>query len=165
MLLEPNRTPYDLRWRMLGTDVRVHPLFWLVSAVLGWNWYSMRGGGIGYLLLWVFCCFVSVLLHEFGHVLVGRLFGSDGHIVLYSFGGLAVGSSDLRRRWQRVLVLFGGPGAQLVLAGDGVEGAGTVVDREILDWQERVRCQLHLDVPGRGRVIEGEAVLVLPPMD
>ena len=53
----------------------------------------------------------------------------------------------------------------LVLAGDGVEGGGTVVDREILDGQERVRCQLHLDVPGRGRVIEGEAVLVLPPMD
>jgi len=53
----------------------------------------------------------------------------------------------------------------LVLAGDGVEGGGTAVDREILDGQERVRCQLHLGVPGRGRVIEGEAVLELPPMD
>jgi 3-hydroxybutyryl-CoA dehydratase len=50
----------------------------------------------------------------------------------------------------------------LVLAQDSVEGGGTVVDREILDGQERVRCQLHLDVPGRGRVLEGEAVLVLP---
>jgi hypothetical protein len=28
-----------------------------------------------------------------------------------------------------------------------------------------VRCQLHLDVPGRGRVIEGEAVLVLAPSE
>jgi len=46
-----------------------------------------------------------------------------------------------------------------------VEGGGTAVDREILDGQERVRCQLHLGVPGRGRVIEGEAVLELPPMD
>jgi 3-hydroxybutyryl-CoA dehydratase len=50
----------------------------------------------------------------------------------------------------------------LVLAQDSVEGGGTIVDREILDGQERVRCQLHLDVPGRGRVLEGEAVLVLP---
>ncbi len=115
MFLEPNRTPYDLRWRMLGTDVRVHPLFWLVSAFLGWSFYTMRGGGVGYLALWVLCCFVSILLHEFGHVLVGRLFGSDGHIVLYSFGGVAVGSSNLRPRWQRVLVLFGGPGSQLLL--------------------------------------------------
>jgi Zn-dependent protease len=117
VFLEPNRTPYDLRWRMLGTDVRVHPLFWLVSAVLGWGAYSGPGGNVGYLLLWVLCCFVSILLHEFGHVLVGRLFGSHGHIVLYSFGGLAIGSSELRARWQRVLVLFAGPAAQLVLAG------------------------------------------------
>ena len=50
----------------------------------------------------------------------------------------------------------------LVLAGDSVEGGGSVIEREILDGQERVRCQVHLDVPGRGRVLEGEAVLVLP---
>ena len=53
----------------------------------------------------------------------------------------------------------------LVLAEDSVEGGGSVVDREILDGQERVRCQVHLDVPGRGRVLEGEAVLVLPSSD
>ena len=50
----------------------------------------------------------------------------------------------------------------LVLAQDRVEGGGTIVDHESLDGQERVRCQLHLEVPGRGRVLEGEAVLVLP---
>jgi acyl dehydratase len=53
----------------------------------------------------------------------------------------------------------------LVLAEDSVEGGGGVVDREILDGQERVRCQVHLGVPGRGRVLEGEAVLVLPSDD
>ena len=53
----------------------------------------------------------------------------------------------------------------LVLAGDGVEGGGTVIDHDILDRQERVRCQLRLDVPGRGRVLEGEAVLMLPTAD
>jgi 3-hydroxybutyryl-CoA dehydratase len=50
----------------------------------------------------------------------------------------------------------------LVLAQDSVEGGGTIAGREIVDGQERVRCQLHLEVPGRGRVLEGEAVLVLP---
>lgn len=49
----------------------------------------------------------------------------------------------------------------LVLAGDRVEAGGRVIDREILDGQERVRCQVWLDVSGRGRVLEGEAVLVL----
>jgi Zn-dependent protease len=52
-----------------------------------------------------------------GHVLAGRLFGRDAHIVLYSFGGLAIGSTDLPRRWQRVIVLLAGPGSQLALFG------------------------------------------------
>jgi Zn-dependent protease len=115
VFLEPNRTPYDLRWRMFGTDVRVHPLFWLFSAVLGWREYSKPGGSVGYLALWVGCVFVSVLLHEFGHIFMGRLFGADGHIVLYSFGGLAVGSNRLSRRWQRMAVAFAGPAVQLLL--------------------------------------------------
>jgi acyl dehydratase len=73
------------------------------------------------------------------------------------------------------MVLAAFPGARLVslrtrllglvLAGDSVEGGGSVVDREILDGQERVRYQVHLDVPGRDRVLEGEAVLILPASD
>ena len=53
----------------------------------------------------------------------------------------------------------------LVLAEDSLEGGGSVIDREILGGHERVRCQVHLDVPGRGRVLEGEAVLVMPAAD
>jgi Zn-dependent protease len=112
-LLEPEETRYDLRWRMLGTAVRVHPMFWLVSLILGFDaWIQV---GTIYPFLWVACVFVSVLLHEFGHVLMGRLFGSRGYIVLYSMGGLAVGSNALSRRWQRILVLLAGPGIQLLL--------------------------------------------------
>jgi Zn-dependent protease len=114
-LLEPARTQFDLKWRMFGTDIRVHPMFWLVSALLG---PSPRGReGLLILLVWVVCVFFSILLHEFGHVLMGRLFGSRGHIVLYSFGGLAIGSSDLSRRWQRIAVSFAGPGIQLAFWG------------------------------------------------
>jgi Zn-dependent protease len=112
-LLEPEETRYDLRWRMLGTRIRVHPMFWLMSLVLGYNAFIPLG--VGYLLLWVVCVFASVLLHEFGHVWAGRLFGSHGHIVLYSFGGLAIGSNALDRRWQRIVVLLAGPGIQLAL--------------------------------------------------
>jgi Zn-dependent protease len=108
----PQPTPLDLHWRMFGIDVRVHPFFWLMSVLLGWYWSDR---GLEYLLIWVLCVFVSILIHELGHVLMGRLFGSEGHILLYSFGGLAIGSSNLRSRWQRILVLLAGPGAQFVL--------------------------------------------------
>jgi 3-hydroxybutyryl-CoA dehydratase len=83
------------------------------------------------------------------------------------------GPSTMAMAVNMVLAAF--PGARLtsfrsrllgmVLAGDSVEGGGSVLDHEIVDGQERVRCQVHLDVPGRGRVLEGEAVLILPAAD
>jgi Zn-dependent protease len=109
------RTPLDLNFRLFRIPIRVHPLHWVISAVLGQDWF--RVGGFWYLVLWIFCVFFSILIHEMGHVLMGRVFGSNGEIVLYSFGGLAIGSNDLRRRWQRILVLFAGPGAQFLLFG------------------------------------------------
>jgi stage IV sporulation protein FB len=111
---EPQPTAFDLHWRMFGIDVRVHPLFWVMSAVLGWGWSS---SGLGYLLLWVLCVFVSILLHEVGHVVMGWAFGSRGYIVLYTFGGLAFNARAVRERWQRILVSFAGPLIQLVLFG------------------------------------------------
>jgi Zn-dependent protease len=114
----PPETPWDLRFRLFGVDVRVHPFFWLLSVLLGWGAYEEGGGavrGLVFLLAWTACVFVSILLHEFGHVFVGWYFGSKGHIVLYTFGGLAIGSNRLARRWQRVAVLIAGPGIQLLL--------------------------------------------------
>ena len=115
-LLEPAETQFDLRWNMFGVPVRVHPMFWLMTAFLGWNLTS-RDNGLRLLLLWIICVFVSILLHELGHVFVGRFFGSRGHIVLYSFGGLAVGSKALASRWQRIAVSLAGPLVQLLLFG------------------------------------------------
>jgi Zn-dependent protease len=113
--MEPPETPYDLRWRMLGVRVRVHPFFWLAAAVLGWQWTQPPDGNFILLLLWIGAVFVSILIHEFGHVLTGWYFGSKGHVILYTFGGLAVGSSRLSARWQRILVTLAGPIAQLLL--------------------------------------------------
>jgi Zn-dependent protease len=110
-LLEPAQTPYDLRWRMFGISVRVHPLFWLISAILGWSWQQL---GFEYLVFWVGCVFLSILIHELGHVWMGKLFGADGHIVLYGMGGLAIGSKDLSSRWKRIAVSFAGPLIQFI---------------------------------------------------
>jgi len=105
-LFEPARTQFDLNFRIFGIDVRVHPMFWLVTAILGSGFERL---GIEYLVSWIVLVFFSILIHELGHVLMGRMFGSFGHIVLYGFGGLAIGSSNLERRWQRNLVYVAGP--------------------------------------------------------
>ena len=107
-------TPYDLKWRMFGIHVRVHPLFWVIAALLSQSWLTV---GIPHILISMFCIFFSILIHELGHVVVGRYFGSHGHIVLWAMGGLAIGSNHLSSRWQRVAVLFAGPFAQFLLLG------------------------------------------------
>jgi stage IV sporulation protein FB len=114
MFFEPVETPYDLHWRLFGVDIRINPWFWVMSAALGWSRLSM---GTPFLVIWIVCVLVSILVHEFGHVMVGRLFGSDGHIVLYSFGGLAVGSVQVPGWWKRILVCLAGPMAGFLLWG------------------------------------------------
>lgn len=114
MLINPAGTPYDLNFRLFGTYIRVHVSFWIFSAILGWN-LVRQDDGILLLLIWVACCFISILLHEFGHVWAGKAFGSHGDILLYSFGGLAIGASNLRSRWQRIAVYLAGPAIQLLL--------------------------------------------------
>jgi stage IV sporulation protein FB len=114
LLMEPNETPYDLRWRMFGISVRVHPMFWLISLIMGANTLKL---GFQYLLIWVACSFASILIHELGHVWMGQIFGSRGHIVLYGFGGLAIGSNQLDLRWQRIAVCFAGPLAGFAFLG------------------------------------------------
>jgi Zn-dependent protease len=120
LLADPSPTSFDLRFRLFGTDVRIHPLFWLITAVFGWSWSILKvlpGNGLGEVALWIACVFFSVLLHEFGHVWMGRVFGAKGHIVMHSMGGLAIGAANVPYRWQRILVSAAGPGIQLILFG------------------------------------------------
>src|SRR5450755_602004 len=110
------RTRSDLSFRLGDIPVRVHPYFWLTTALLGLN---TRLSGIDiliYLLIWTAIVFVSISVHELGHVLMGRYLGSRGHIILTGMCGLAVGSSNLPRRGQRIAVLLAGPGAGILLA-------------------------------------------------
>ena len=121
-LSEPSETQFDLRFWLFGVHVRVHPYFWIFDRLPGMESRRPDGQpnatGLIYLLAFeVICVFVSILIHEIGSVFMGRLFGSHGHIVLYSFGGLAIGSNALDHGWQRFLVSFAGPLIQFVVLG------------------------------------------------
>ena len=114
MLVEPDRTAYDLRFRFLAFPVRVHPFFWIGALLLGANTLDL---GPEYLAIWVAVVFVSILVHELGHALAFRRFGADAGIVLYAFGGLAIPTHEISGRWRRILVALAGPIAGFVLAG------------------------------------------------
>lgn len=114
MLVEPDRTPYDLHFRLLGFPVRVHPWFWLGAVLLGANSLNL---GVQFLAVWVAVVFVSIVVHELGHALAFRRFGSDADVVLYAFGGLAVPTQFIAGRWRRIAVSLAGPCAGFMLAG------------------------------------------------
>lgn len=114
LLLEPERTPYDLEWQLGNVPVRIHPMFWLAGALTGWGAIHQ---GLEFVLAWIGCFFVSILIHELGHIWMGQAFGSRGYIILYAFGGLAVGSNNLVHPWKRIAVSCAGPAAGFLFLG------------------------------------------------
>ena len=113
MLGNVEPTPFDLNFSLFGIPVRIHPLFWLFSAILGWNARDPK-----VVVIWVACVFISILIHELGHALTAQAYGWPPHIVLYSFGGYA----SFQPAWgyttaRSILISFAGPGAGFILFG------------------------------------------------
>lgn len=105
-------TPYDLEFRAFGIPVRVHPIFWLCAALLS----QFDPGDLQLSLIRTAAVFISVLVHELGHALTARHYGSHPEIVLYAFGGYASYATAARRSTlQNVTVTFAGPAAGLLL--------------------------------------------------
>lgn len=111
MFTIPQASAFDVNFRLLGVPIRVSPFFWLIIALLGFGWLDL-----GFLpwLIWIGCAFFSLVLHEMGHALMGRVYGTDGHIVLHGFYGLTINAAQLPKWWQRTLVHLAGPGIQLI---------------------------------------------------
>ncbi len=103
-------TEFDLRFSAFGVPVRVHPVFWLTSAFLGWE-----GDRLDYTIINVLCIFVAILVHELGHALVTRRFGWHPEIVLYFFGGYA--TTSRHSTWRDIAVSAAGPAAGFLLFG------------------------------------------------
>lgn len=105
---------FDLRFSLFGIPVRVTPMFWLGSVVLGWP--AMEQGP-PFLLMWVLVCFISILVHEMGHALVARWLGCQVvEAALYLMGGVAVYLPGRNyTTGKSILIALSGPGAGFIL--------------------------------------------------
>lgn len=131
-MIGASETPYDLRFRFLDIPVRVHPFFWLVAAGLGWTDRHLER-----VVMWIACMFVSILVHEYGHGLSAKAFGSSPSIVLWGLGGLCYSQSERQTAGQRLAVILMGPGAGFLLCGLVMIGTTVifgVTPREHLDF-------------------------------
>ncbi len=117
--MAPSPTALDLHWRLFGIDFRVQPMFWIINLVFGYMYVSGFNHAEqhlwAYMGIWLACAFVSILIHELGHVSVARVFGVPSDIVLHGMGGVAIGHFDRLQRWQRILISAAGPIAGLLL--------------------------------------------------
>ncbi len=116
LLTEPPRSQGDLNFVLFGLPVRVHPMFWVLTLLLGLGWGEPMA-----LITWVIAVFLSILVHELGHAVAMRAFGFYPSIVLYGMGGLTSwgpGSFGARNPGPagRVLISAAGPAAGFALA-------------------------------------------------
>lgn len=95
-------TPFDLRFRLFGVPVRVHPIFWLTGAIMFWN-----PDRLDRMLIGILCLFVSVLVHELGHALAFRHYRWPSEIVLYFLGGYA--TATRLSTWKQIWSVAAGP--------------------------------------------------------
>lgn len=117
MLGQIGETPYDLRFSLLGIPVRVHPLFWVAAAILGWP-NKTGPETLAFVLVWAACLFVSILVHELGHAWMARHYGWPPEVVLYHMGGYTLFHPTVGHTTSRaVKVLLAGPGAGFILYG------------------------------------------------
>ena len=100
-----------ISFRLLRIPVTVRPSFLLIAALLG-----LSAARVSLVFAWIAVVFVSILLHEMGHALTARAFGSEVEIELNAIGGLT--------SWTVPEEEFG-PGRRAVVAAAGW-GAGVV---------------------------------------
>lgn len=106
-------TPFDVRLIAFRIPIRVHPSFWIAATVLSWD-----PKHVDVVFLWVMCLFVSILVHELGHALMGEAFGWASEIVLYWLGGLTFSNRNFQRTpWREIAVSLAGPFAGFGLYG------------------------------------------------
>jgi stage IV sporulation protein FB len=102
-----------LHFKVGPFPVSVYPWFFITAVLLG------AGYGFGWqMLAWIFVVFVSILVHELGHAVVGRVFGGRPEIRLEAFGGVTFPQFTRRPGPGKQFILsLAGPVAGLLLGG------------------------------------------------
>lgn len=102
-----------LRFSLFGIPVQVQPWFWLSLGLIGVLSFDPTDGSRMFILvLFMLAGFLSIMIHELGHALTGRLFGAPTAITLQAFGGFASFPARAFTRPQDFCVTFAGPAVQ-----------------------------------------------------
>jgi len=109
-----------LRFRFGSFPVTVYVSFLVAAGLLAYLWVDQGTlntiDGVALFLAYMVIVFVSVLVHELGHAVVGRVFGGAPEIRLEGFGGVTYPRLQQRpSAWKQVVLSIAGPIAGLGL--------------------------------------------------
>jgi len=100
-----------VKFRLGTIPVRVHAPFFFLALFMVSNQRDPRT-----IALWVAIVFVSILVHELGHALVGRSFGLTPQIDIHGMGGTTSWTSGPAVGYgRRILISLAGPFAGFLL--------------------------------------------------
>jgi Zn-dependent protease len=120
-----------VQFRVLGFPVRVEPLFFVIMGTFGF-----AGGREGlFVVEWIVVAGFGILVHELGHAVAFRRFGSEAAITLHGFGGFTTGTAQPPRR--SMVVSLAGP-----LTGFAVGAVAIWLYRSVGDSSELVHSAL-----------------------
>jgi Zn-dependent protease len=102
-----------ISFRLGPFPIVIYPVFFLGAALLGYEF------GLGWqMLVWIAVVFASVLIHELGHAVVGKLLGGQPEIHLQMLGGVTFPRLRKRPRpLQQFVLSLAGPAAGMFLGG------------------------------------------------
>lgn len=106
-----------LRFPLFGIPVFVEGWFWLTTILFGGGASARDGEDWARVAVWVAVVFVSILVHELGHALIGKRYGASPSIRLHGFGGVTFLPGASFTRGQHILVSAAGPAAGFLLGG------------------------------------------------
>ncbi|CAF0689863.1 site-2 protease family protein [Candidatus Methylacidithermus pantelleriae] len=104
---------------VLGIGIYVHFTFLLLVTWVAVSQYAVAGNlsAVWEALLFLFCLFTIIVLHELGHALAAKRFGiRTRDIVLLPIGGVARLERMPDNPWQELVVALAGPAVNVILA-------------------------------------------------
>lgn len=113
-----------MRWSwkvatIAGIPVRIHATFFFLPIYIAGE-TAARGGGVAQIVAsvgFILLAFTCIVLHEFGHALMGRRFGVvTKDITLLPIGGVARLDRMPRRPREEVAIALAGPAVNILIA-------------------------------------------------
>lgn len=134
-----------LRFTLFNIPTQIHPSSWLVLLVLGSSGSRMGDISLQEVLLFVVAGMLCLLVHEYGHALVGRSVGGRAPVIeIASLGGVTRFSSGPPGRGGALMMVLAGSAASLLLAA----AAGVIMGACIGSVRDGLCLALLLPLPG-----------------